>query len=85
MPPPGEQGRTRVRPPLVFGSCPVREFRNVDTVHMGERARRTMAMHKNHKKGGGREQARDVEDKQRHEILELLPLMSYQYFLSVRI
>ena len=64
--PPGEQGRTRVRrPPLVFGSCPVREFRNVDTVHMGERARRTTAMHKNHKKGGGgaRAQAGDAEDK----------------------
>ena len=30
--------RRCVRPPPVFGSCPMREFRNVDTVHMGERA-----------------------------------------------
>ena len=32
------EGLACARPPLVFGSCPVREFRNVDTVHMGERA-----------------------------------------------
>ena len=45
----------------MFGSCPMREFRNVDTVHMGgerEREReREMAVHKNHKKEG-----RDAEE-----------------------
>ena len=43
-----------------------------------------MAMHKNHKKGGGREQARDAEDKQRHDILEQLVLTPSSVILLER-